>query len=46
LPETRERLERFLRASKGQPDFVPILAQINEHVVRRGSPEARANRGR
>ena len=34
LPETRERLERFLRASKGQPDFVPILAQINEHVVK------------
>jgi len=34
LPETRERLERFLQASKGQPDFVPILAQINEHVVK------------
>jgi len=34
LPETRERLNRFIRASKGQPDFVPILAQINEHVVK------------
>ena len=34
FPETRERLERFFRASKGQPDFVPILAQINEHVVK------------
>lgn len=34
FPETRERLDRVLRASKGQPDFVPILAQINEHVVK------------
>jgi uroporphyrinogen-III decarboxylase len=33
-PETRERLDRALRASKEQPDFVPILAQINEHVVK------------
>ena len=35
LPETRERLEQYFRSPReGQPDFVPILAQINEHVVK------------
>jgi uroporphyrinogen-III decarboxylase len=31
LPETRERIARVFR---GEADAVPILAQINEHVVR------------
>ena len=31
FPGTRERIDRFI---KGQVDRVPILAQINEHVVR------------
>ena len=31
FPGTRERIDRFI---KGQADRVPILAQINEHVVR------------
>jgi len=33
LPETRKRIERYFRAFKGEADVVPILAQINEHVV-------------
>lgn len=34
LPGTRERIERYFRAFKGETDAVPILAQINEHVVK------------
>ena len=34
LPGTRERMDRYFRAFKGQADVVPILAQINEHVVK------------
>lgn len=34
LPGTGERFGRYLRASRGETDAVPILAQINEHVVK------------
>jgi len=34
FPETRKRIERYFRAFAGEADVVPILAQINEHVVK------------
>ena len=33
LDGTRERIDRYFRAFEGKADVVPILAQINEHVV-------------
>jgi len=32
--ETRERIDRYFKAFRGEADIVPILAQINEHVVK------------
>ncbi len=34
LPGTGERFGRYLKALRGEADAVPILAQINEHVVK------------
>jgi len=34
FPETFEGIERYYRASQGKAEFVPILAQINEHVAK------------
>lgn len=34
LPGTQERIQRFFKAVKGEPEGVPILAQINEHFVK------------
>jgi len=34
FPETRKRIDRYFRALAGEADVVPILAQINEHVVK------------
>ena len=34
MPGTRERLDRYSPGLQGRAEFVPILAQINEHVVR------------
>jgi len=34
LAETKERIERYFKAFRGEADVVPILAQVNEHVVK------------
>lgn len=34
FPETRQRIDRYFRALTGKANVVPILAQINEHVVK------------
>ena len=31
---TKERIDRYFRAFRGETDVVPILAQVNEHVVK------------
>ena len=31
---TRERIDRYFKALRGEADVVPILAQLNEHVVK------------
>ena len=34
FPETFEGIKRYYCAFQGKAEFVPILAQINEHVVK------------
>lgn len=34
FPETYQRIEQYYRALEGKSEKVPILAQINEHVVK------------
>jgi hypothetical protein len=34
FPETFEGIKRYYCAFQGKGEFVPILAQINEHVVK------------
>lgn len=41
LAGTKERIDRYFKAFRGEADVVPILAQVNEHVVKLCSGDMR-----